>query len=62
MLLIYLNVFICLMYVKNVKLFDLIIGYKDENSLGLVFGGVVGGVLFLVLFVSVGVVIFYKCK
>lgn len=47
---------------KNVELFDLIIGYKDENSMGLVFGGVVGGVLFLVLFVSVGVVIFYKCK
>lgn len=50
------------MYVENVELFDLIIGYKDENRMGLVFGGVVGGVLFLVLFVSVGVVIVYKCK
>lgn len=43
-------------------MFDLIIGYKDEYSMRLVFGGVVGGVLFLVLFVSVGVVIFCKCR
>lgn len=43
-------------------MFDLIIGYNDEYSMGLVFGGVVGGVLFLVLFVSVGVVIVCKFR
>uniref|UniRef100_A0A8W8JGG0 Ig-like domain-containing protein n=1 Tax=Magallana gigas TaxID=29159 RepID=A0A8W8JGG0_MAGGI len=36
--------------------------HKDENSMGPALGGAVGGALFLVLFVSVGVVTLYKRK
>lgn len=58
----YLNVSICLTHAKNAELPDLIIGHKDENSMGPALGGAVGGALFLVLFVSVGVVTLYKRK
>lgn len=53
---------ICLTQPKNAELPDLIIGHKDEYSMGLALGGAVGGALYLVLFVSVGVVTVCKSR